>query len=103
MFFEVINFAGFTVMSTYQRSCVYDKATLSSMLSAGYRFRLDGKLIPKHADVLSMIKDSEINIPKVEPIKNNTAPSIIIANEKDKVTVTRTEDEENMIIKALGF
>lgn len=45
MKFEVVNDKNITVMSTTSWSCVYEKDTLSSISKAGYKFKLDGKLI----------------------------------------------------------
>lgn len=63
MFFEVVNKFGMTVMSTYQKSCIPDKGTCDMMLAAGYRFKLDGKLIPKGCNIISAV-DAAISASK---------------------------------------
>ena len=45
MYFEVINDKNKTIMNTEILSCIPDKNTLDSISKAGYRFRLDGKII----------------------------------------------------------
>ena len=45
MIFEVVNDKNKTVMSTTYVSCIYDKDILNSMSKAGYKFKLDGKVI----------------------------------------------------------
>ena len=45
MKFEVINDKNKPVMSTTSLSCIYDKDTLKSISKAGYKFRVDGKII----------------------------------------------------------
>lgn len=45
MKFEVINDKNKTVMTTTNLSCIPNKNILDSMLMAGYKFKLDGKLI----------------------------------------------------------
>ena len=45
MKFEVINDKNMIVMNTTSIYCIPDKEMLISMSKAGYRFRLDGKII----------------------------------------------------------
>ena len=45
MKFEVVNDKNKTVMSTTSPSCIYDRDTLVSMSNAGYKFKLDGKMM----------------------------------------------------------
>lgn len=45
MKFEVVNDKNKTVMNTTSPSCIPDKGILTSMSKAGYKFKLDGKLI----------------------------------------------------------
>ena len=45
MKFEVINDKNMSVMNTTSIYCIPDKEMLISMSKAGYRFRLDGKII----------------------------------------------------------
>ena len=45
MKFEVINDKNMIVMNTASIYCIPDKEMLISMSKAGYRFRLDGKII----------------------------------------------------------
>ena len=49
MKFEIINDKNKVVMHTSSPSCIPDKDTLMSMLSAGYKFKLDGKILSKKA------------------------------------------------------
>lgn len=49
MKFEVINDKNKVVMHTESMSCIPDKETLKSMLSAGYKIKLDGKALSKKA------------------------------------------------------
>lgn len=46
MKFQIVNPAGAYVMVTEHSECLYDKETISDMNSAGYKFRIDGKLVP---------------------------------------------------------
>lgn len=46
MKFQIVNPAGAYVMVTEHSECLYDKETVSEMNSAGYKFRIDGKLVP---------------------------------------------------------
>lgn len=46
MTFQVINDKGISVMTTEQKSCIPDDNLLSSMVKTGYKFMVDGKLIP---------------------------------------------------------
>ena len=48
MEFEIINDKNKTVMRTETLSCIPDKEILSSMSKAGYRFRLNGKIMSSH-------------------------------------------------------
>ena len=51
MRFEVINSESTTLMQTTTWLCIPDKPTLTSMAKAGYRFKLDGRIItPKKLD-----------------------------------------------------
>lgn len=63
MKFEVINDKNKTVMSTVSSSCIPEKKILDSMLMAGYKFKLDGKLITgkKLNEILKEIKDDKNN------------------------------------------
>jgi hypothetical protein len=45
MKFEVINDKNIPVMSTIYASCIPSSDAISSMSKAGYRFRLDGKIM----------------------------------------------------------
>lgn len=47
MKFEVINDKGCTVMSTLYPLCIHEDDQLSSMMKAGYRFKIDGKIVSK--------------------------------------------------------
>lgn len=46
MKFEVINDKNKTVMLTEYISCIPNNSALTSMFDAGYRFKIDGKIIP---------------------------------------------------------
>ena len=48
MKFEVINDKNKTVMSTTSLSCIPNKNELNSMSKAGYKFRLNGKIMSSH-------------------------------------------------------
>ena len=63
MRFEVINDKNKTVMSTVNLSCIPNKKILDSMLMAGYKFKLDGKLITakKLNEILKEIKNDKNN------------------------------------------
>lgn len=63
MKFEVVNDKNVTVMSTRSWSCVYEKDTLNSISKAGYKFKLDGKLITvkKLCEKLKEINDAKDN------------------------------------------
>lgn len=63
MIFEVINDKNKTVMSTTSLSCIPDKKILDSMLMAGYKFKLDGKLITikKLNEILKEIENDKNN------------------------------------------
>ncbi len=63
MKFEVINDRNKPMMSTTSWSCVYDKDTLSSISKAGYKFKLDGKVITlkKLNEKLKEINDGKDN------------------------------------------
>ena len=51
MRFEVINSESTTLMQTTTWLCIPDKPMLTSMAKAGYRFKLDGRIItPKKLD-----------------------------------------------------
>lgn len=45
MKFEIINDKSKTVMQTEYISCIPDKDELNSMQIAGYKFKIDGKII----------------------------------------------------------
>lgn len=45
MKFEVVNDKNKTVMSTESMACIPDKDILNSISKAGYKFKLNGKLI----------------------------------------------------------
>ncbi|MDO4562197.1 MAG: hypothetical protein Q4C12_00025 [Clostridia bacterium] len=47
MKFEVINDRGMTVMSCTAFSCIPEESEISSMLKAGYKFKIDGKSVNK--------------------------------------------------------
>lgn len=47
MRFEIVNDRGISVMSTVYISCIPEYDQLLSMTQAGYKFRLDGKIISK--------------------------------------------------------
>lgn len=47
MKFEVINDKGQTVMATTSTSCIPNKDILESMSKAGYKFKVNGKVITK--------------------------------------------------------
>ena len=49
MKFEVVNDKNKTVMNTTSPSCIPDKDILMSMLNAGYKLKLDGKILSKKA------------------------------------------------------
>ena len=49
MKFEVINDKNKVVMHTLSPSCIPSKDILTSMLNAGYKFKLDGKMLSKKA------------------------------------------------------
>lgn len=49
MKFEVINDKNKVVMHTEHLSCIPDKDTLNSMSKAGYKFKLDGKMLSNKA------------------------------------------------------
>lgn len=55
MKFEVINKLGHAVMSTEYESCVYDDEDLADMAAAGYRFRVDGKVLTAPKKVRSVL------------------------------------------------
>lgn len=46
MKFQIVNPEGECVMVTEHAECLYDKETISDMNSAGYKFRIEGKLVP---------------------------------------------------------
>ncbi|MDD6022207.1 MAG: hypothetical protein PUB94_06125 [Oscillospiraceae bacterium] len=45
MKFQVVNDKGSPVMETEHISCIPDYSSLSSMSKAGYKFKVDGKII----------------------------------------------------------
>ncbi len=45
MKFEVINDRGVTVMQTTMKSCIPDEEQLTYMSKAGYKFKLEGKVV----------------------------------------------------------
>lgn len=45
MKFEVINDKGMAVMSCADVSCIPDDSQLSSMIKAGYKFKIDEKIV----------------------------------------------------------
>lgn len=47
MLFQVINNKDVPVMRTEYISCISDESQLSVMVKAGYKFRLDGKVVSK--------------------------------------------------------
>lgn len=47
MLFEVFNADGQRMAWTQQKSCIYPMDTLTAMNECGWRFRIDGKLVPK--------------------------------------------------------
>lgn len=49
MKFEVVNDKNKTVMQTTDVSCIPNKEILNSMISAGYKLKLDGKILSKKA------------------------------------------------------
>lgn len=63
MKFEVVNDKNITVMSTTSASCIYDKNILNSISKAGYKFKLDGKIITikKLDEKLKEINNAENN------------------------------------------
>lgn len=44
MLFQIINDKGVLVMKTEHKSCIPDDYQLSSMSSAGFKFKIDGKI-----------------------------------------------------------
>ena len=61
MKFEVINDKNKTVMQTSHMSCIPDKNTLNLMQKAGYKFKLDGKMITikKLSDKIKEVDDDK--------------------------------------------
>ena len=49
MNFEVVNDKNKVVMHTKDISCIPNKEILNSILNAGYRIKLDGKILSKKA------------------------------------------------------
>ena len=49
MKFEIINDKNKIVMNTIHECCIPSKDILTSMLNAGYKFKLDGKILSKKA------------------------------------------------------
>ena len=47
MLFEVFNADGQRMAHTQQKSCIYPMDTLMAMNSCGWRFKIDGKFVPK--------------------------------------------------------
>lgn len=47
MRFQVLNDKGVAVMGTSYLSCIPDRTQIESMAKAGYRFKLDGKIISR--------------------------------------------------------
>lgn len=45
MKFEVVNDKGVAVMQTEMKSCIPDEEQLSYMSKAGYKFKLEGKIV----------------------------------------------------------
>ena len=46
MLFQVVNDKGVLVMRTEEKSCIPEDNQLLSMFKAGYKFKVDGKLMP---------------------------------------------------------
>ena len=63
MKFEVINDKNKTMMSTTSPECIYDKSTLTSMSKAGYKFKIDGKIvmIKKISKIIEEMNNDENN------------------------------------------
>lgn len=63
MKFEVINDKNKTVMRTPSPHCIPDKDILTLMSKAGYKFKLDGRIITikKLNEMLKELKDAEDN------------------------------------------
>ena len=47
MEFEVLNDRGQVLMTTSATVCIPNKTTIEFMIKAGYKFRIDGKLVSK--------------------------------------------------------
>lgn len=67
--FQVINQAGKVVMYTDHQECLPDEVQLTELASAGYKFRLNGKVVSstKMKDYLQSIKK-----PKKQPTASGT-------------------------------
>ncbi|MBS7360332.1 MAG: hypothetical protein KIG53_06990 [Oscillospiraceae bacterium] len=47
MKFEVVNFDGETVFNTKSKRCIPQRHQIESMLKAGYKIKIDGKVVSK--------------------------------------------------------
>lgn len=47
MKFEVVNFDGETVFNTRSKRCIPQRHQIESMLKAGYKIKIDGKVVSK--------------------------------------------------------
>ena len=65
MIFEIINQNGNPVMTTNYEECIYDSDTLTEMQRAGYKFKLNGKIVPKK-EILNLNNKQE-----TPPLKDN--------------------------------
>lgn len=96
MLFEVINKDSRCVMSTTQKACTYAKSQRDEMIKAGYRFKVDGKLLSKDANV-DMIVDASLASEGSIPKSSDTLTTAKIVNDIDN------SSESDLIRRALGF
>ena len=59
MKFEVINPFGKPVMTTEYKECVPDKEQINAMLKAGYKLKLNGKILNKK-EVIEFVTNREV-------------------------------------------
>lgn len=78
MKFQIVNPIGEYVMVTEHAECLYDKETISEMNSAGYKFRIEGKLVPvsKFKEYLSGRPISRVAEPKEFEVKSEASEPI---------------------------
>lgn len=58
MKFEVINDKNKVVMHTESISCIPDRGIIESMIAAGYKFKIDNKILTKKK-IIDLIKENK--------------------------------------------